>query len=247
VLADARLLEWRHIEALASDGDRRPVPPHADRIKPRPGRFGGIYRVDAQRPAQQVRQRAVRLPPSDDRAGVRRPQTNRPPTAFQRGGRVACRLERRLMAATHKFHTTTCRMFATPAVGVRGAGAGAADAVGGVRLGGGGVARGAGSHVEPPNPIVGAGVGRAIATEDRQRVVAGRHALEGAAHRALRHSGPSRRDCSQQAEAKVGGASRDRRRRRCAAWNAIATRRADLRVNTAAAVGRTAWPAMLGP
>jgi hypothetical protein len=27
----------------------------------------------------------------------------------------------------------------------------------------------------------------------------------------------------------------------------MATRRADLRVNTAAAVGRTAWPAMLGP
>jgi hypothetical protein len=29
------------------------------------------------------------------------------------------------------------------------------------------------------------------------------------------------------------------------AWNAIATRRADLRVNGTAAVGRTAWPATL--
>src|SRR5919202_1630518 len=31
------------------------------------------------------------------------------------------------------------------------------------------------------------------------------------------------------------------------AWNATATRRAGLRVNTAGAVGRTAWPATLGP
>jgi transposase len=103
VLADAGYWNRPQIQALAADGIQPLVPPDADRDKPRPGRFGGIY--DWMRTvlatdhggALFARRQAIIEPVFGDL------KHNRGVDRFQRRGRAACRSEWRLLAATHNL------------------------------------------------------------------------------------------------------------------------------------------------
>jgi transposase len=104
VLADAGYWNAGHIQTLAGDGVQTLAPPEArKRATPRPGRVGGLYTfmrnvlaADHGRAVYAKRQGMIEPVFGDlkhNRRGAR----------FQRRGHAACRLEWRLMTATHNL------------------------------------------------------------------------------------------------------------------------------------------------